>query len=203
MYTVFVTGPLASGKRAACLYLAEKGFWHIDLDEMSKEFLEEDTVIEQLVDEYSSCILDDDGRINRAALAKQAFASRESTALLNGVLWPLVTAQLADIIVGNSCQVNQEHKLLAVEIPMLTKASDTTNLANTVLCITARPEVRIERALARGMHYDDVLNRMALQVTDEERASFCDTVIENNTTLEELHTKLDLWLSALQTEHLF
>jgi dephospho-CoA kinase len=90
-----------------------------------------------------------------------------------------------------------------VEIPLLAEAPDMQDLADTVLCVTAEPQLRVERAVARGMQPEDIYRRMALQASDEERAALADTVIENNGSLEALHAKLDLWLASLQQEHLF
>lgn len=202
MFTVFVTGPLASGKRTACQYLAQHGFTHIDLDDMAKEFLDEEQVQQQLAEAYGSSILDD-GTINRARLAQQAFAEEGSSDALNGIIWPLVKARLSDLIVGNGCQYGCLGDKLVVEIAMLAEASDMLDIADVVVGITADRDIRIDRALARGMQLEDVLNRMALQADDEERARICDVVIENNGSPEMLYAKLDTWLETLQQERLF
>ena len=203
MYTVFVTGSLASGKRSACLYLAEQGFTHIDLDDMAKEFLNEELVQRQIMDVYGDDLLDETDGINRSLLAKRAFASEESTAALNGIIWPLVNERLANLIVGNSCQFRSSEDRLVVEIAMLAEGLTTVDLADAVLCITADEGIRIERALARGMELADIKNRMALQASDEERAQICDVIIENNGSLAQLHEKLASWLESQQQEQMF
>lgn len=203
MFTVFVTGPLASGKRAACEYLTTKGFSHIDLDDMAKEFLDEEPVVMQLVEHYGRIILDEAGGIDRAKLATQAFAGEGASDALNSIVWPLVEARLSDVIVGNSCQFNDTNSKLAVEIAMLAEAPALLDLADAVLCITASSEIRLKRAVTRGMREEDALRRMALQASDEERAALCDAVIENNGSKEELHVKLDTWLQTLQQEQMF
>ncbi|MDR1087849.1 MAG: dephospho-CoA kinase [Coriobacteriales bacterium] len=203
MYTVFVTGPLASGKRSACLYLALQGFSHIDADELAKEFLDDELVKAQLLEAYGTTICDDTGRINRARLAELAFATEGSSDALNGIIWPLVEARLSDLIVGNSCQFDRSEERLAVEIAMLAEAPALLDLADAVLCITADEHIRINRALDRGMRLEDVQNRMALQASDEDRARICDAVIENNGSLDQLYTKLDTWLASARQEHLF
>lgn len=203
MYTIFVTGSLASGKRSACRYLAQHGFLHIDLDDMAKEFLDDEAVQAQLIEAYGSSICSVDGGVDKGSLARQAFASAESTTALNSIIWPLVGARLADIIVGKSCQLEGAAEKLVVEIPMLAEAPSMIELADATLCIKADESIRIDRALARGMQLTDIHNRMALQATDEERFKLCDVVVENNGSLNELFGKLDAWLLTLQQERMF
>ena len=203
MFTVFVTGPLASGKRSACLYLAQQGFTHVDLDDMAKEFLEDELVQRQLVEFYGEDICDGQGSVNKAELARLAFADAESSAALNETIWPLVGERLAAMIVGQSCHQSTEDAKLVVEIAMLAESRAFTDLADAILCITASESIRTKRALDRGMQLEDIQNRMALQATDEERNALCDVVIENNGSLESLHAKLDSWLLLQQQEQMF
>jgi dephospho-CoA kinase len=203
MFTVFVTGALASGKHAACAYLAQQGFVHIDLDTMAKELLCEQPVQELLQEAYGSSICSADGSIDKARLAEIAFVDESSSEPLNGIIWPLVGKRLSDLIVGNSCQLNSAGTQLVVEIPLLAEAPDLIALADTILCITADESIRVERALARGMQLDDILRRMALQASDEQRAAISDVVIENNTSLAALYEKLDSWLELQRQEHMF
>jgi len=203
LYTVFVTGSLASGKHTACLYLVQKGFIHIDLDDIAKEFLQDELVVMQLIEHYGSDILDEEGSIDRGELAQRAFVDTESSIALNETIWPLTQQRLADLILGMSCQQDQSDLKLAIEIPMLAEAPDFADLADTVICITSLSSIRIQRAQARGMALEDIKHRMALQATDEERAEICDVVIENNGSLESLHEKLDAWLQLQQHEQMF
>lgn len=203
MYTVFVTGPLASGKRSACLYLAQKGFSHIDADDIAKEFLNNEEIIHELVNAYGSVILDESGCIDRTALAKKAFASANTSLALNELIWPLVKIRLSDLITNIHCQKNSKNEKLLVEIAMLAEAPDHIELADTVLCITAAPELRLKRAVARGMSFEDARNRMSLQASDEDRAAISDFIIENNGTLESLYRQLDTWMTLSDQEHLF
>lgn len=203
MYTVFVTGPLASGKRSACSYLAEHGFAHIDLDDMGKEFLEDELVQQQLLEAYGPEIIDSEGSIDKSALARLAFADASSTAALNSIIWPLIGERLADLIVGQSCQQAQIEEKLVVEAAMLAEAQWCLDLADSIICIDADEDTRIKRAQARGMDLEDIKNRMALQATAAARAQICDVVIENNGSLEALYDKLEAWLLLQYQEHLF
>ena len=198
MYTVFITGPLASGKRCACLYLAQKGFTHIDLDAMAKGFLDDEAVQKQLVAAYGTAICDSSGAIDKARLAQCAFAKKGSSDTLNGIIWPLVKKRLSKILAKGHSQPNQNNSKFVVEVAMLAEAPDMLDLANAVIGITADKNTRIERALARGMVRDDILNRIALQATDEKRAQVCDLVIDNSGSLEQLYKELDAWFASLE-----
>ncbi|MCL2806638.1 MAG: dephospho-CoA kinase [Coriobacteriia bacterium] len=206
MHTIFVTGSMASGKRSACRHLATKGFTHIDLDEVAKEFLASESVKHQLALSYGKGIFDDEGNINSSELAARAFTSKESTAALNEIMWPLVANRLASLL---SCEDGLDGRFSAkhvVEIAMLAEAPGFSQLADAVIGISAREDIRIKRALARGMHLEDIHKRMALQASDSERADCCDVVIENNGSLADLHARLDEWFHTYNVqlaEHMF
>jgi len=197
MYTVFITGSLASGKGTACRYLAQKGFTHLDLDDLAKEFLEDADVQQELIKAYGQSIRNQEGGINRAQLARLAFRDKESSAPLNNLMWPLVAARLAELIDDMRNQANHDTNKLLVEIAMLAEAPIHLELADAILCVTADEGLRIERALKRGMQLDDIVQRMALQASDAERSTLADLVLENNKDLASLHAQLDSWLETL------
>ncbi len=55
-----------------------------------------------------------------------------------------------------------------------------------VVVVEADPEVRLGRAVARGMDADDVRARMAAQATDAERRAVADHVLTNDGDEESL-----------------
>ena len=200
---VFITGGLAAGKRTACRYLCDKGATHIDTDSMAHELLADELVISQLRQLYGSGILDGYAQIDRRRLAEAAFSSPQAAAGLNQTIWPRVKELLAEILVGRSSEQAIGEEMLLVEIPMLAEAPELLDLADYVLCIAAYRELRIGRALTRGMTPADIANRLALQASDEQRTAISDLVIFNNSSPEALYAQLDRWYEEFTRDRLF
>ena len=67
-----------------------------------------------------------------------------------------------------------------------------------VLLVTAKKTIRIERALKRkNLPLEQIQNRMSLQVTEKEKRSKADFIIENNSTEEKFYDKLEEFYSSL------
>ena len=203
MYVVLVTGGIGSGKQTACEYLGSKGATVLDLDGIAKEEQENPLIIEQLQETFGNDIVDTDGLINRPLLADRAFFSRETANKLNEICWPPVIERVAAYILDSSCQLKTRSDLLVIEVPMLAEAPALLDLKNEVICVIAPEELRLKRAVARGMRPDDVRNRMALQASDEQRIAISDTVIDNSGSLEALYEQLDDCYNQRTADRLF
>jgi dephospho-CoA kinase len=64
--------------------------------------------------------------------------------------------------------------------------------------VTAQPETRIARLVARGMDEADARARMARQIQAEQQAALADAVLENDGSPEGLRAQVDaLWRTLL------
>jgi dephospho-CoA kinase len=193
MYVVLLTGGLASGKGAVSSCLSELGATVLDLDVIAKETQTTEPVLEQLVEAFGTDLIDTDGSLDRRLLARRAFADQQSADMLNAICWPPVKERVADYILYNTCQPMEQGSLLVVQIPLLAEAPDFLDLADEVISVAANEDIRLERAVARGMNPADARSRLALQASDEARAAISDTVLINNGSLEELHAQVHAW----------
>lgn len=194
MYTVMVTGGIGSGKSALCDLLCAHGALSLDLDEVSHRLLETDEMmIQELVEEFGPGILDEDGAIVPAQLARRAFASPEATKAMNAITFPRILEQVSDYILDVHCVPRHHAKAIVIEVPLLSEVPQLAELADEVIAVSAPSELRLARAVQRGMDADDVLARMAAQPTDPERAKLADTVCDNSGTLADLVAWVDAW----------
>jgi dephospho-CoA kinase len=75
-----ITGPSGAGKGTVSKMLKARGFHHIDTDLLAREVIPE--TLPRLVETFGE-ILNEDGTLDRKALAKKAFSSAENTEKLN------------------------------------------------------------------------------------------------------------------------
>jgi dephospho-CoA kinase len=135
------------------------------------------------------------GVVDRAAVARHAFASPDERAWLEGLLWPLVGARVAAWRAAEEAR-EPPPRALVVEIPLLFEAG-LDGLYDATLVIVADEAVRAERAAARG--HAAVDERTARQLSQEEKAARADHVVRNDRDLVALQQELDAVLEKLST----
>ncbi len=184
MYVLALTGGLGSGKSTAAQVFAELGAVVIDLDEVAKVLLDETPAVhDRVVKAFGEGVAGADGRIDRRALAQQAFASEDATQRLNAIVHPAVLAAVAGALDALALQ-GEPPRMVVLVVPLLAESPLFLEPVDAVLAISANEETRIERAVARGMSQEDAERRIARQAGDAERREIADYVIENDADLE-------------------
>jgi dephospho-CoA kinase len=133
------------------------------------------------------------GAVDRAAIARVAFATPEDRAWLEGLLWPRVGARMIAWREGLT-ERDPVPRAAIVEVPLLFE-SGMEQAFDATIAIVAPEAVRAERAGARGHAALD--ERSARQLTQEEKAQRATYAVENDGTVEELEAKLSSVLDKL------
>ena len=194
MYTVMVTGGLGSGKSTLCKFICEHGAMSMNLDEIYRGLLESnENMIADLADRFGDDILDDSGMVIRSKLAEEAFSDERSTKDLNAITFPYIMAMTNDCLLDVHCVPCSSSKVLVVEVPLLTEVPEFAQLADEVIAVNVPSDVRLQRAVARGMNPADALRRLQVQPTDAERDAIADTICDNSGTEDDLRAWADAW----------
>ena len=124
--------------------------------------------------------------VDRAAVARRAFADPAERAWLEHLLWPRVGERVA---AWRATQATREPPppALVVETPLLFEAG-LADLYDATLVVVADEGIRAERAAARG--HAAVDERHARQLTQDEKAARADHVIRNDRDLDALEREL-------------
>jgi dephospho-CoA kinase len=134
-----------------------------------------------------------DGSVDRAAVARRAFAAPDERSWLEGLLWPRVGARVAAWREAESAK-QPPPSALVVETPLLFEAG-LEGLYDATLVVVADERIRAERAAARG--HASVDERTARQLTQEEKAARADHVVRNDRDLAALEQELGHVLEKL------
>lgn len=194
MYTVMVTGGLGSGKSTLCKLICEHGAMSMNLDEIYRGLLESnENMIADLADRFGDDILDDAGMVIRSKLAEEAFSDEQSTKDLNTITFPYIMAMTNDYLLDVHCVPRSSSKVLVVEVPLLTEVPEFAQLADEIIAVNVPSDVRLQRAVARGMNPADALKRLQVQPTDAERDAIADTICDNSGTEDDLRAWADAW----------
>lgn len=190
MLIVAVTGGLGSGKSTAAEHFRSLGATVLSLDDIAHDIIRPGTAaFRAIVEEFGSDVVRDDGSLDRAALAAKAFSSPEKAHRLNSIVHPVVAGEVGPAL-RELDALPMKPEVVVLDVPLLVEAPVFRELADQVLAIEAPVEVRVNRALARGMSEDDARARIACQATDAERAELADDVIVNDGTLAEFSAAL-------------
>ena len=194
MYVVMITGGIGSGKSTLRRLLCEHGAVSIDLDQIARTLMDnEQQMVNELVDVFGPQILEEDGSVNRAALASAAFASDAATQAMNAITFPYIMREANEYVLNVHCTPRTSSKVLVVEVPLLTEMPRFADLADEVIAVEVPQLQRLARCVERGMDAQDALARMGRQPTDAQRAAMADTICDNSGNEDDLRTWVDAW----------
>jgi dephospho-CoA kinase len=188
---VGLTGGIGAGKSEALAALSRLGAATISTDRVVHDLYEDPAVRDAVVDRWGPSVVVE-GRVDRAAVARFAFASDEERGWLEGLLWPLVGQRVAAWRAEESLR---DPVALVVETPLLFEAGLEGSYDATI-AIVADEEVRAARAGARG--HEALNERTARQLSQAEKASRATYAVENSGTLRELEQELSGVLAKLK-----
>lgn len=186
--TVALTGGIGSGKSLVGEYLQALGAIVVDSDQLARDVIERGSEgYDEVVSRFGDVILKD-GEIDRAALARIVFDDPGARRELEAIIHPRVRARYEAIIAragGDAIVVNQ--------IPLLAETNGASRF-DLVITIESEEQVRIDRAVARGLKEYEVRKRLSSQASEADRRKIAHIVIENDGSKEELLSKVEkIW----------
>ncbi len=190
MLLVGLTGGIGSGKSTVAALLAAHGAVILDADAFARDAVRAGTdALAAVVQRFGDDVVGPDGELDRARLASIVFADREALADLETIIHPEVRRMIAD---GIQSHLDTDDVIVLVN-PLLIEMG-THRDCDVVVVVSASPETQVARSVARGMDEADVRARLVAQLPLDDRARAADVLLDNEGTLEELETEVDvLW----------
>lgn len=149
------------------------------------ELYENEEVTRAVLERFGSSVAPT-GSVDRAALAKRAFATTEDRQWLEGLLWPRVGARIARWREELDDRADPP-RAAVVEVPLLFEAGMEAAFDATIAVI-APEDIRSERARGRG--HEALDERLARQLTQEEKSRRATFTVVNDGDVGQLETKL-------------
>lgn len=198
MLKIGLTGGIGSGKSTASIILTKLGSYIFDADTEAKKILANNKEVKKnIVEEFGSDVLDHNGLIDKKKLAKVAFQDEDHQIILNSIIHPFVFKELDKQFKKISNQ--NKHASFIVNGALILESGLDQHLDYVVL-IASLLKYRIERVLKRGnLSREDILRRIDLQWTDEQKAEMADHTIYNNGTEKELEEEI----KEFHEEHIY
>jgi dephospho-CoA kinase len=193
MPLIALTGGIASGKSTIARRLASHGATIVDADQVVRDVQQPGSpVLAAIADEFGEGMLRPDGSLDRAGLGARVFGDPEAVQRLNAIVHPAVRIESQRQF--EAALAADPDAVVVYDVPLLAEAR-LGEPWDLIVVAHAPAEVRLRRLVElRGMSEDDAAARIRSQVSDEERLSIADVVLETAGPLEETLRQTDrLW----------
>ncbi len=171
-----LTGPSGAGKTMAANTAEGLGFYHIDCDRFASSIVS--SQLEELAAVFGKKI-QNGNKLNKKALARIAFSSKENTEALNKITLPAIKAALKEEIT----KLNKPYILLDGATIFEAGAE---NLCDAVIAVTADMHLRKERIIKRdGLSEADAMLRLSASKSEDFYKEKTPYVIKNNGDINE------------------
>ena len=189
MILTAISGGIGSGKSVVARVLRAMGYDVYDCDVRAREIMDNDDRLRQRI----ACKVCSDavecGRINRRRLAEKVFADEAALEKLNRI----VHGAVRDDISRWAPMRRKPHAFIETAILY---QSGIDRMVDDVWEVTAPPQLRLQRAVGRGMDESDARSRMAAQASYEAVSAHPDVKMIVNDGIEAVIPQILSLLSA-------
>lgn len=191
---VGLTGGLASGKSTVARLLAERGCRVVDADELVAELYRPGGAGAAAVAElFGPAYLTGAGGVDHAALAGRVFRDADERRKLEAAVHPLVRERFRRV----ADEAAAAERIAVLEATLLVEAGYGPDF-DRVVTVEAPEQLRLERAVQRGLERSEAERRLAAQGDGASRRAAADVVIENTGTLGDLEARVEELVAFLQ-----
>lgn len=183
-----ITGTIGSGKSAVGQILSSFAVPVIDSDRIVHELLTEPTPVrEAVVTRFGKEILKANGTggVDRERLGKLVFADAAARRDLESIVHPAVLLECSRRVDQHSGE-----PLVALLVPLLFEAAIESQFDEVWTVITDEAALRLRLKERDNLGDDEVDRRLAAQLSQSEKASRSDRVIDNSGSLEDTREQI-------------
>lgn len=185
-YVIGLTGNIAGGKSTVARMLADLGAEVIDADEVAHETLaaatEESAAVAR---RFGPSVLDPEGSIDRAALARIVFDDPQALADLEGIVHPGTRRRIFERLDRSGARVAVLEAIKLLEGPLVEHV-------DAVWVVAAPREMRLQRLVRqRKLSEAEAAQRVDAQNPEGEKVQRADVVLHNDGSLAELQQQVE------------
>ena len=188
MKIIGITGGTGSGKSVLSAELKRLGAEVIDADQIAREVSKKGgAAFEEIVQNFGTEILDEQGEINRKTLGGIVFANSPKLELLESITHKHILKKMCEEV--RACGKDT----VVLDVPLLFQC-DFPIKCDLTVAVIADDDIRIKRIMDRdGISEAAARARMKNQLTNEEYKKLADVCFENEgdtETIKEFANKL-------------
>ena len=197
MLRVALTGGIATGKSHALSEFRKRGVPCLDADELAHGVTAAGTqATAEIAEHFGRDVLDVSGAVDRHKLGAIVFSDPSARRALEAIVHPAVYRSIA---AGLRAFELLEHSPVAiVDIPLLYETGHAGDFDRVIVTHCPRA-MQIERLTARGLTEAEAEQRLAAQMSADEKALQADYVIRTEGTFESTNEQVDRILKFLNS----
>ena len=195
MILIGVVGGIASGKSLVSKRLVALGADLLDADRVGHDVLRESSVEQAIRDRWGDGVFDQNGEVDRRAVAEIVFADPQAMAFLEELTHPRIEGRMREWI-ARAVREGRFGKLV-LDAPLMFEAG-WGQMCDIIVFVDSPRELRLQRACRRGWAEADFQSREAAQQTLETKRKRADVILDNSSTLEHLYSQVDRFWQSLE-----
>lgn len=201
MKVIGLTGGTGSGKSTVSAYLREKGFCIIDADEISRELTAKGgEALGPIRERFGTEVFFEDGSLDRKKLGSIVFNDNQKLKILEEITTDIIIRKTLETVERLKSEGRQN--VVVLDAPLLFECG-MKDCTDENWLVTCEREKRIQRLMSRdGLERQSILDRMANQLSDEEKLLLADYVIDNSTNLTDLYSQIDRLIERVKNEEI-
>jgi len=192
-----LTGGVASGKSTVARLFEALGARIIDADRIGHELLRPSLApYQEVVRRFGSEVVKATGEIDRRRLGAKVFADAEARRDLNAILHPRIIERVEAL--AAECHAADARAVILVDAALIYEAGIGGRFKKMIVA-WCRPEQQAERLMAKaGLSRVDAEQRIASQLSADEKRRRADYVIDCSGSLGETRTQVEALYPELQ-----
>jgi len=192
---VGLTGGIGTGKSSVLKAFGRLGAATVSLDQIAHEQAKPGRpAYKRIVRDFGSCILNNDGTIDRALLGRVVFSDKRARAGLERATHPLILKEMKR-------QVGKKKGIVVVDVPLLFEKKLQKEFDATIV-IACKHDKQIKRIVSRdGVNSAEARRRIAAQLPLAKKVSMADLTIHNDKTPHHLSAKVREYYLGLELIH--
>lgn len=195
-----LTGGVATGKSSVARFFEERDVPVIDADQLAREAVKPGSpCLARLAALLGAGVLRRDGTLDRKRVAGIVFADADKRRQLEALLHPEIR-RLAEERIARAAAAGE--RIVIYMAPLLIEAG-VTDRVDEIWVVTVRPEVQLERLMARdGISREAAERIIGSQMPLAEKERHGRVVIDNSGTPEETRLLLTkIWEQEIAVHH--
>lgn len=190
-----LTGGIGAGKSTVSARLRRLGAMVLDADIAARQAVEPGTPgLTSLVDRFGTGILQQNGELDRRALAKIIFGKEAERLAVNTLLHPMVRARLLEQ--ERLYRVTDPCAPIFWDVPLLIESGMQEDM-DEVWLVVAEEEARISRIMLRdGSTQEEARARIRSQMPQQQKLAFAHKVLDNSGDQIALFKQVDALYAA-------
>ena len=197
MLRVALTGGIATGKSHVLNEFRKRGVPCLDADELAHGVTTAGTeATAQIAERFGVDVLDSSGGVERHKLGAIVFADSAARRALEEIVHPAVYRAIAAGL--RAFELLERSPLTVVDIPLLYETGHSSDFDRVIATVCPRG-VQIARLKERGLSDTEAEQRLAAQMSADQKALRADYIIQTDGTIESTNAQVAQILEILKS----